>query len=199
MDTATQAAEPEQILSRILQELRDAEVLYFSETGEYVLIDTPIKVEDEDFADDVLDAAITQGKLLIGDIPTSDEFTLARRRRGQDRLRKHILNNYRQQCALCDVTDERLLVTSHIIRWADAPELRGNLANVICLCRFHDALFETGYISLAGDLQVLKKDNGGSTTIEINLTTAIRFRLPESHAPSPEYLKKHRQRSGFGS
>jgi predicted restriction endonuclease len=30
------------------------------------------------------------------------------------------------------------------------------LSNVICLCRFHDALFEQGYWSLANDLSVTK-------------------------------------------
>lgn len=197
IDTGTRGNTPEQSLSLYLQELRDAGKLRFSNRGEYQFIDYFIKAEDEDHSDEVLDASIKQGNFLIEDIPTSDELIIARRRRGQNRLRKCVLDNYQRQCALCDVTDEKLLVTSHIVRWADAPEIRGNLSNVICLCRFHDSLFEIGYISLTDDLQVIKKNAGDSKTIELSLITAERFRSPVSYTPRPEFLRKHRQRSGF--
>jgi len=49
-------------------------------------------------------------------------------------LRKKTLANYRESCALCDVNDKGLLVSSHIARWADQPEARGLLSNTICLC-----------------------------------------------------------------
>jgi len=54
-----------------------------------------------------------------------------------------------------------------------------------------------GYISLADDYTVLKKPGGGSRTIQVNLDTAERFRVPLRHPPAPEYLREHRRRSGF--
>jgi len=58
-----------------------------------------------------------------------------------------------------------LLVASHVVGWAESVEDRGILANVICLCRIHDALFEAGYWSLSDGLDVLKKARLKSKTV----------------------------------
>jgi hypothetical protein len=42
---------------------------------------------------------------------------------------------------ICDVADPSLLVASHVIGWAERVDTRGDVKNIICLCRFHDALF----------------------------------------------------------
>ncbi|NJN96960.1 MAG: hypothetical protein HC875_24125 [Anaerolineales bacterium] len=89
-------------------------------------------------------------------VATDNIETQTTRRQGQDIVRELTLENYGYQCALCDVSDEQLLVVSHISRWADDHEARGNLSNVICLCKFHDSLFEDGYLSLSDDYKVLK-------------------------------------------
>ncbi len=197
-ETQSKGITPEQTLSRVLQELRDQGLLYFLDQGTYLLLDTPLDVETEDLPDDALDFALSHEKLRLGSVSTSSEKALARRRRGQDRLRVLTLHNYGSRCALCDVTDERLLVVSHISRWADDPEASGDFSNVICLCRFHDALFEHGYLSLSDDLTVLRKNDGGSRTVALNLEIAEKFQPPPSYPPSPVYLRKHRQRTGYG-
>src|SRR2546421_12824711 len=88
-DTSTYGRPPDLTLSRELQELRDEGVLHFYKRGVYILMDTPIIVEDEDLADDVLSIALKKGKLLIGNIPTSNELALVRRRKGQDIIRRY--------------------------------------------------------------------------------------------------------------
>jgi hypothetical protein len=105
----------------------------------------PIDVESQDLTDEVIDLAIQEERLRMGIVPTDSAVTLARQRRGQERLRRLTLLNYDSMCALCDVNDLSLLITSHIVGWAEAPEARGMLSNVICLCQFHDVLFEQGY------------------------------------------------------
>ncbi len=175
---------PTQTLSRILQELRDEGFLAFVNHGEYVLLDRPISVEKEDLPDNVLDQAIVNDMLTIDNVIVSDERVFIRQRRGQERLHRLTLLNYNNECALCDISDKGFLIASHIVRWADDPEKRGSLSNVICLCRFHDALFESGYISLADDLSVLKRKNVTSMILKKVLFATSDFKFPKSHYPT---------------
>jgi putative restriction endonuclease len=88
------------------------------------------------------------------------------------------------------------LVASHISRWADDPEARGHLANVICFCVFHDAVFEEGYFSLSDSCAPLKKRQQNATVAAI-LDLIGSFRMPLSNPPAVEYLRKHRRRVGM--
>jgi hypothetical protein len=193
----TKGATPKQTLSRVLQEFRRMGLLHHVGRGVDLLLDSPISAEAEDYPEAALDIAIEREQFRISDVPTGDAIVLARRRKGQARLRQHALTNYANQCALCDVTYPDLLVASHIVRWTDDPEVRGRLSNVLCLCRMHDALFEGGYISVADNLGVLKKPRITSAVIRYLQRTADRVRVPHAHFPSPMYLRQHRRRSGF--
>lgn len=158
---------------------------------------TPVDVEAQDLTDDAIDHAITTNRLRIGIVETKTATRLARQRSGQQRLRELTLLNYSSTCAVCDVSDPALLVASHIVAWADLPETRGLLSNIICLCRFHDALFEHGYWSLSDDLVVLRKEEQPSRTIARLLTGATSFRRPRNHPPEPLFLRWHRHRTGI--
>lgn len=188
---------PEQTLSRNVQELRDEGLVQFLGNGSYLLLDAAFDVETEDLSDEALDMAIRAGRLMLGLVETDVRPAIARRRRGQARLRALSLEAYEGRCAVCDVGHAALLVASHILRWADAPEQRGELSNVLCLCRFHDVLFEQGYWSLTDDLQLVKRQNHESQTVAVVLDAARNFRPPESFPPNPRYLREHRRRSGL--
>jgi hypothetical protein len=127
MISATRSAgrTPAQTVSRVLQELRDEGWLFFSESGVYVIAEGVIDAVDEDFPEDVLDHAVQWGRLQLGDVAVSDAIGQTRLRRGMAAVRRGTLLNYRGRCALCDIAETRLLVTSHIARWADRPEARG--------------------------------------------------------------------------
>ncbi len=196
-DTESVGESPAQTLSRVLQELRDDRILFFSGSGKYLLADTPVDMEAEELPDDAVDFAINSKKLRLGIVPTRDEQTIARLRRGQARIRELALQSYDHQCGLCDIRDGKLLVASHIVRWADDPEARGNLSNVLCLCRLHDPLFEVGYFAISDDLIVLKRKNVPSRLTMAVLSLTDRLRLPTANCPSAEFLRKHRVRTGF--
>ena len=147
--------------------------------------------------DDAIDKAIIANRLRIGVVWTGTESALVRQRRGQQRLRDLTLLNYSSTCAVCDVNSPTLLVTSHIVGWAEVPEARGILSNIICLCRFHDVLFEQGYWSLTDDLMVLRKPAQTSRTIASLLDNCSQFRKPRDHRPEPVFLRWHRLRWGL--
>ncbi len=188
---------PKYTLSRILQEFRRMGMLNHVQRGVDLLLDRPITAEAEDYPDAALDIAIEREEFRIDDVPTGDATILTRRRRGQSRLRLHALANYSNRCALCDVKDRDLLIASHIVRWADDPDTRGRLSNLFCFCRMHDSLFEFGYLSIADDFSVLKKPAVTSKVVGYLQSTADRVRSPRTHCPATEFLRRHRQRTGF--
>lgn len=197
VQTASTGATPEQTVSRVLQELRAENYLYFLDNaGSYWYVGDLLPAEAEPLPDEVLDFAIQHHKLQFTDINTHDTVRLSRQRQGQQRLRTLTLANYQTQCALCDLTQPELLVTSHIVRWADALEHRGQLSNVICFCVFHDLLFEKGYLSLDDQYQPLYRPvQAQAITALYQITTP--FRSPLSHPPAAEFLRRHRIRTGF--
>jgi HNH endonuclease len=159
----------------------------------------PLNVEDQDLTDQEIDQALLMGRLKFGLVPTDSPKALARQRRGQGRIRTLTLANYGGQCAVCDVSDPALLVASHIVGWAEAPEHRGDLSNVICLCRMHDALFEAGYWSLGERLELLKRRAVRSQTIRQLLAIMPRFQVPLENPPAPCFTQHHRERAGLTS
>ena len=160
---------------------------------------SPINAEDEDWTDDEVDEAIRANRLRIGIVPTDNERAMVRQRKGQSRLHELTVENYGGCCAVCDVTDPVLLVASHIVGWAEAPEHRGDLTNIFCLCRPHDALFEAGYWSLGDDLRLLKKKYVTSKTLRSLLDRMTSFRSPLEFPPAPRFVERHRARAGLKS
>jgi hypothetical protein len=188
---------PAQTLSRVLQELRDDGLVEFSDNqGNYIFLAEGVNIEREDFSEAAIDAAIRTTKLIFNDIPTGETPAQVRQRIGQQRLRHWTLENYEYQCALCDISNEKLLVASHIARWADSVEGRGDLANTVCLCRWHDPLVEYGLISFTDDYEILQKPTNSHMLSRILEATGT-YRHPVGIPLSPKYLTIHRHRTGF--
>jgi hypothetical protein len=195
--TGTIGKTPGRSTSRKLKELRDDGILVSLDPGQDLLLDSPIDVEREDLPDVAIDHALRANLLHIGIVPIDTQQTLVRQQKGQARLLELTIENYAACCAVCDIADRDLLVASHIIGWAAAPEHRGDLGNVICLCRIHDALFWAGHWSLDDSLRVLKRQAHPSRTMRLLLEDMTVFRVPLSHLPSRDFVRFHRQRSGF--
>jgi hypothetical protein len=196
--TGSTGRTPHQTLSRVLQELRDDGLIDFLGNGSYFLQDATIDIDEEDLTDEALDLAIRSRRLILRDVETATPTVLARRRRGQDRLRRLSLEQYSETCAVCDISELALLIASHIIPWAQAPTYRGRLDNVICLCRFHDVLFERGYWSLADDFSIIKRPIAVGRPVRLLLNDMNAYRLPTSFVPAQEFIREHRRRFGFG-
>lgn len=156
-----------------------------------------VDVEDQDRTDDEIDDLIRAERLRIGVVATGTKEAIARLRKGTERLRQLTIENYRGRCAVCDIEDPALLITSHVVTWAEGPEHRGDLANVICLCRIHDALFETGYWSLSDELRLVKKKPVASAMIRSLLDGMKSFNRPLKFSPATGFLSRHRKRVGL--
>eukprot|EP01116_Phalansterium_solitarium_P002498 TRINITY_DN1254_c0_g1_i1.p1 TRINITY_DN1254_c0_g1~~TRINITY_DN1254_c0_g1_i1.p1 ORF type:complete len:409 (+),score=138.59 TRINITY_DN1254_c0_g1_i1:147-1373(+) len=78
-------------------------------------------------------------------LPTASVKRIAKSRSGQSLVRDRALELF-GTCAMCGDDWDEMLIAAHIVRWADDPKERGNLRNVLLLCRTHDVLFEKGYV-----------------------------------------------------
>ena len=101
--------------------------------------------------------AVHQSSLDIArEARTNERLREVLTRVGQREFSDLVRKNYGTQCCFpgCDVKEWTFLRGSHIARWADAPELRGDVTNGLCLCLMHDQAFERGLFTVDLDLNV---------------------------------------------
>jgi hypothetical protein len=139
-----------------------------------------------------LEQAVRENRLAIPIVPTDDAKRWTSCRVGQDQIRKQTLENYDGRCAVCDISDERLLIASHIVGWAKDPSTRGDLRNVVCLCRLHDALFEAGYWGLDDEMAPVVRLGLDSKSVRRFLRDLNKFRKPCLFPPDHRFTKQHR-------
>lgn len=158
--------------------------------------------------DSVLFSLIIESKIQQKDKEVSIENVLVNeklcevsQRRGQEKFSLNVKENYNCQCCFpgCSVNDRNFLVGSHIERWADNIEKRGNISNGLCLCYVHDRAFELGYFSLDDEYKViLNKDYSSSIVYEESIKSAQGGKIILGGIlPDKDALKVHRVRNGI--
>ena len=93
---------------------------------------------------------------IVREARTGEQLRTVLNRVGQHEFSDLVRKNYGTQCCFpgCDVTERTFLRGSHIARWADTPELRGDVTNGLCLCLMHDQAFESGLFTIDLELRV---------------------------------------------
>jgi hypothetical protein len=150
---------------------------------------------------------VTHGRQMVSDpekelAGASTAQTEAQRlqkvRLGQAFFRSTLLASYNDQCCICGLDCNLLLVASHIVPWAVRSDLRLDPRNGLCLCAIHDKAFDRGLLSVDVEFRVLV-----SRRIESHAPRAVidgtfiaysgqPIHLPEKFAPSQEHLEHHR-------
>lgn len=115
----------------------------------------------------------------------------------QSKFRKRVLDNFHSQCCLSNISENDLLIASHIVPWADKKDIRLDPKNGLCLSVLYDKLFDKGYFTLTNKLEVRTIDN------RINLSNSLNQILNEIEGkkinspklkPKIEYLEYHRKK-----
>ena len=113
---------------------------------------------------------------------------------GQSKLKKRLLKNYGNKCALCNISSTDLLIASHIKPWSKSNNKeKTNPTNSILLCNLHDGLFDKGYISLTNEYDLIFRDK--NELEKQNIKTDLKFRNPEKELLGAEFLNHHRKRN----
>ncbi len=121
-------------------------------------------------------------------------------RLAQSYFRRVVLANFEGRCALTDVSTRELLVASHIVSWAEAPEHRVDPANGICLNRLHDGAFDRGLVTFDDEQRLVigrrLRDELGRDEMSRSFlhTEGVRLREPVRRALDPGLLARQRER-----
>ena len=112
-------------------------------------------------------------------------------------FRRAVLSSYRGKCCMSGLSDERLLIASHIVPWSKDKANRLNPSNGLCLSAIHDKAFDRGLITLSDDYEVILseklKRNDDDFVAQIFLPLAgCKIEMPEKFIPSIDFLARHR-------
>jgi putative restriction endonuclease len=135
-------------------------------------------------------------------IKTGEQVAQIKARIGQAEFSDEVRENYGGRCCFpgCEVAEHGLLVGAHIARWADAEHLRGEVSNGLCLCLFHDKLFERGVFTLTPDHRIAINEPKlqSSPWSHANIAPFSGKVIKSGGVlPGAEPLKKHWERIGF--
>ena len=91
---------------------------------------------------------------VLQEVGTGEQLRTLISRIGQNEFSYHVRKNFGMRCCFpdCDVTERVFLRGAHIARWSDAPELRGEISNGLCL--MHDQAFERGLFTIDLELRI---------------------------------------------
>lgn len=118
---------------------------------------------------------------------------------GQNFFRRSVLANFQSRCCMSGMTNNRLLIASHIIPWKESPKDRLNPRNGLCLSALHDRAFDKGLITVQPDgtinvsREVLMRANESAQTLLLAKLEGNQILLPEKFLPDPEFLSWHNQ------
>ena len=123
--------------------------------------------------------------------------SLVKVRLNQDQFRQGLLRKFNCKCCLCGVTNEKLLIASHIKPWSRCePFEKLDLENGLLLCPNHDKLFDLGYISFQEDGQITISDKLDETNqIYLNVRPSQKISITEGNM---HYFRFHFQEIFIG-
>jgi predicted restriction endonuclease len=114
---------------------------------------------------------------------------------GQSKFRKDVLKNFNYKCALSNITEQELLIASHIIPWSHKKEFRGDISNGICLYTEYDIFFDKGFITFSDSLEVIitSQIKGLSRALceKLLIIQGKKLSTPKKQLKN-EYLRYHR-------
>ncbi|HEY4537208.1 MAG TPA: HNH endonuclease [Erysipelothrix sp.] len=111
----------------------------------------------------------------------------------QFKFRERLLKERNGKCELCDVTNPKVLVASHIIPWSIATDNQKiDIDNGLLLCGNHDKLFDQGFITFDHDGEIMISNQ---VHIEeyaaLNIYPKLKITLTEQQKV---YMTYHRER-----
>lgn len=119
-------------------------------------------------------------------------------RQKQSVFRRNVLKNFNNRCCLTGITEEPLLIASHIVPWSKRIDSRLDPGNGLCLSPLYDKLFDRGFITFENDLRVRTTSFDGSLSIPLQRileqleSGEVRATQPINKNIGIDYLEYHR-------
>jgi len=116
---------------------------------------------------------------------------------GQSEFRSLVLSNFQSKCCLSGISEEGLLVASHIIPWSRDKSKRGDPGNGLCLFVEFDKYFDKGMISISDDFSVIVSNRCSSFSRPLRDRLAAiegrKMASPSVTPINPAFLQYHRE------
>ena len=143
----------------------------------------------EDSAGIVKDNLPSEGK---------ERQTVVKSRVNQTFFRKMILASYDSKCCITGISNEDLLIASHIKPWSVDEENRMNPANGICLNNLHDKAFDKGLITINQNYEIrvsqkVLSSNEAWVKEHFAKIDGTKITLPQKFFPDKTLLKWHEE------
>ena len=121
--------------------------------------------------------------------------SVSKQRSGQSKFRKHILSNFYNKCAICEISDIELLQAAHIIPVEDKKS-SGKTKNGICFCSNCHKMFDSGFFSFNHKYEVIISKQ---KKISKNMLAFLKNKKIGkcNTLPSKEFLGFHRAKFGI--
>lgn len=148
---------------------------------------------DEDY--DAEAATQAAQDIARGNYGADDKEGMRKVRSKQQVFSNEVKTNYRNKCAICQLSTRPFLVGSHIIPWSKRRDIRLDPSNGICLCSFYDKAFDKGFITVQDDYTVtMSQYIAGDDVLVEQLVKCDGKKLltSKSNPPKQEYLAYHR-------
>ena len=138
--------------------------------------------------------------LIAEMFPYGEEREIATTARiGQYFFRGAVLSAYHKKCCVTGISEEKLLIASHIKPWrvSDTKTERTNPRNGLCLNALHDKAFDQGLITLNDKYEVvmserlLRTDMDAETKNWFMSYSGKRIELPDKFMPDIEFIHYH--------
>lgn len=137
--------------------------------------------------------------LSLDALEGKDRLVLRKARENQQKFRTLVLWNYQNQCCISGLPIVHSLQASHIKDWSEAPDLRLNATNGLCLAAQYHLAFDNHLITLDEKYRLVI-----STTLHEYVTNEAyreqflkyegrKIQMPLKYAPSLELLAQHRE------
>jgi putative restriction endonuclease len=146
---------------------------------------------------DILEETKTDDFEIPDDFTGETRRVITEQRIKQNFFRRAVLASYRGRCCMSGLSEQRLLIASHIVPWSKDKTNRLNPSNGLCLSAIHDRAFDQGLITLTDDWRVLlskellKRDEPFVQSV-LKPLAGQTIEIPERFMPETAFLQRHR-------
>lgn len=136
-------------------------------------------------------------QLVPEDFTGETKKVITEQRIKQNFFRRAVLSSYHGRCCMSGLSEQRLLIASHIVPWSKDKANRLNPSNGLCLSAIHDRAFDKGLITLTDDFKIvvsdeIKRRDEHFIKSVISSLHGRQIELPERFMPSVEFISRHR-------
>ena len=135
---------------------------------------------------------------FIEDFTGETRSVIINQRIKQNFFRRMVLSSYQKRCCMSGLSEQRLLIASHIVPWSKDKKNRLNPRNGLCLSALHDKAFDQGLITLTDDLRIvissqLHCKNDKFIKDFLLPLDGCMIELPERFLPDPQLIYRHQK------